>query len=207
MLGLRCCLGSALAAGGVRGLSCCGAGAPGPGASSRCGSLLWSAGFVLGGVRLSCSEARGILPGQGSSLCLQRWQVGSSPLSRQGSPGAEFLRVTGVRPVTSREGGPVWATRRGPRARKAGASASAQAGPPLQPPTDPLGHTHTLTCTLCFPLNEPLRFGDPSLLWLISLTPEDLCPPPAPLSRLPAALSPPCSLLDHQREGDAVNQD
>lgn len=67
--------GGCVASLGVRGLSCCGAGAPGPGASRRCGSRLWSAGFVLGGVRLSCSEARGILPGQGSGLRLRHWQV------------------------------------------------------------------------------------------------------------------------------------
>ena len=33
---------------------------------------------------LSCSQAWGIFPDQGSSLCLLRWQAGSLPLSRQG---------------------------------------------------------------------------------------------------------------------------
>ena len=36
--------------------------------------------------RVSCSEACGIFPNQGSNLCLLHWQVDSLPLSRQGSP-------------------------------------------------------------------------------------------------------------------------
>ena len=35
---------------------------------------------------LSSCTACGIVPGQGSILCLLRWQGGSLPLSRQGSP-------------------------------------------------------------------------------------------------------------------------
>ena len=35
---------------------------------------------------LSCSTAHGILPDQGSNLCLLHWQADSVPLSHQGSP-------------------------------------------------------------------------------------------------------------------------
>ena len=35
---------------------------------------------------LSCSNARGTFPDQGSNLCLLHWQANSSPLSHHGSP-------------------------------------------------------------------------------------------------------------------------
>ena len=41
---------------------------------------------------LSCSSACGIFPDQGSNLCLLHWQVDSSPLSHQGSPGLLFFK-------------------------------------------------------------------------------------------------------------------
>ena len=69
--------------------------------------LLWSTGFrvqtsvvvaprfqrtgstlVVHG--LSCSEARGIFPDQGSNPCLLHWQLDSLPLSHQGSPSLSF---------------------------------------------------------------------------------------------------------------------
>ena len=48
--------------------------------------MLWSTGLVVVVLSLSCSEACGIFPGQGSNPCLLHWQVGSLPLSHQGSP-------------------------------------------------------------------------------------------------------------------------
>ena len=42
---------------------------------------------------LSCSEACGIFPGQGSNPCLLHWQVGSAPLSHQGSP-QNYFQIT-----------------------------------------------------------------------------------------------------------------
>ena len=39
---------------------------------------------------LSCSEACGIFPDQGSNLCLLHWQVDSLPLSHQGTCGWDF---------------------------------------------------------------------------------------------------------------------
>ena len=48
--------------------------------------MLWSTGSI--GVHgLSCSMACGIFADQGSDLCLLIWQVDSSPVSHQGSPG------------------------------------------------------------------------------------------------------------------------
>ena len=42
---------------------------------------------------LSHSRAHGILPDQGSNLCLLHWQANSLPLSPQGSPLARFFEV------------------------------------------------------------------------------------------------------------------
>ena len=42
---------------------------------------------------LSCSEACGIFPGQGSNPCLLHWQMGSAPLSHQGSP-QNYFQIT-----------------------------------------------------------------------------------------------------------------
>ena len=63
-------------------------------ASSYCGAraaavsapMLWSTGLVVVVLSLSCSEPCGIFPGQGSNPCLLHGQVGSLPLSHQGSP-------------------------------------------------------------------------------------------------------------------------
>ena len=44
--------------------------------------------------RLSCSEARGIFPDQGSNPCLLYWQTDSLPLSHQGSPFMQTLLKT-----------------------------------------------------------------------------------------------------------------
>ena len=41
---------------------------------------------------LSCSEACGIIPGQGSNPCPLHWQVDSHPLYHQGSPNPLFYR-------------------------------------------------------------------------------------------------------------------
>ena len=43
-------------------------------------------GSVVVAPRLSCSEAYGIFPDQGSNPCPWRWQVDSLPLSHKGSP-------------------------------------------------------------------------------------------------------------------------
>ena len=46
---------------------------------------------------LSCSAACGILPDQGSNLCLLHWQADSSPLHHQGSPpGSVFVLATNL---------------------------------------------------------------------------------------------------------------
>ena len=42
---------------------------------------------------LSCSEACGVFPNQGSNLCLLRWQADSLPLSHQDSPAPAFLNT------------------------------------------------------------------------------------------------------------------
>ena len=47
---------------------------------------LWSTGSVAGAHRLSSSAACGVFLDQQSHLCLLHWQVGSLPLSHQGSP-------------------------------------------------------------------------------------------------------------------------
>ena len=52
-------------------------------------SGLWSRGSVVVVHGLSCSVAWGILD-QGLNLCLLHWQVGSLPLSHQGSPGVHY---------------------------------------------------------------------------------------------------------------------
>ena len=49
-------------------------------------------GSVVVAPGLSCFTARGIFPDQGSNLCLWHWQVGSSPLSLQGSPGGSSVQ-------------------------------------------------------------------------------------------------------------------
>ena len=41
---------------------------------------------------LSCSEACGIFPDQGSNLCPLHWQADSQPLRHQGSPTFSFLK-------------------------------------------------------------------------------------------------------------------
>ena len=78
---------------------------------SGCGyrgcSSLWGLGFSCGGARapghvgsgvaeygLSCAEACGIVPGQGSNLCLLHWQTDSLPLSHQESPRGSFLKAS-----------------------------------------------------------------------------------------------------------------
>ena len=52
---------------------------------------LHSTGSVVVARWISCSAAGGILLDQGSNLCLLHWQVGSLPLSPQGSPGMFVL--------------------------------------------------------------------------------------------------------------------
>ena len=42
---------------------------------------------------LSCSEACGVFPNQGSNLCLLHWQADSLPLSHQDSPAPAFLNT------------------------------------------------------------------------------------------------------------------
>ena len=42
---------------------------------------------------LSCSEACGVFPNQGSNLCLLHWQADSLPLSPQDSPAPAFLNT------------------------------------------------------------------------------------------------------------------
>ena len=50
-----------------------------------CGAWPLSTGSIVVGHRLSCSMARGILPDQGSNLCLLHWRALFFPLSHQGS--------------------------------------------------------------------------------------------------------------------------
>ena len=45
---------------------------------------------------LSCSEACGIIPDQGSNLCLMHCQVVSYPLHHQGRPAKSFLLWKGT---------------------------------------------------------------------------------------------------------------
>ena len=55
----------------------------------------WALGHRLSVVvahGLSCPAACGILPDQGSNLCLLHWQVDSLPLSHLGGPG--FLKAS-----------------------------------------------------------------------------------------------------------------
>ena len=52
---------------------------------------LWSTGSVLEAHALSYPAARGILPDQGSNLCLLHWQADSYPLSHHGSPSSKFF--------------------------------------------------------------------------------------------------------------------
>ena len=42
--------------------------------------------------KLSCSAASGLFTDQGPKLCPLQWQMGSPPLSHQGSPGEEYLQ-------------------------------------------------------------------------------------------------------------------
>ena len=51
---------------------------------------LQNTGSLVVAHRLSCSEARGIFPSQGSNPCLLHWQAVSSPLSHQGSLPDDF---------------------------------------------------------------------------------------------------------------------
>ena len=60
------------------GVSCCGAQAPG------------HIGSVVAAHRLSCPVACETFPDQGSNPCPLHWQVDSSPVSHQGSPGLSF---------------------------------------------------------------------------------------------------------------------
>ena len=46
----------------------------------------WSAGSVAVAYGPTCMVACGILPAQGSNLCLWHWQADSLPLSRQENP-------------------------------------------------------------------------------------------------------------------------
>jgi len=54
---------------------------------------LWHVGSVVVVRGFSCFEAWGILPDQGSNLCLLRWQADSLPRSQQGSPLLSFLNI------------------------------------------------------------------------------------------------------------------
>ena len=82
MLGLHC----GARASHCRGLSCCGARAPGARASVVVAHRLSSCGH-----RPSCSAACGIFPDQGSNPCPLHWQADSQPLSHEGSPRNPFL--------------------------------------------------------------------------------------------------------------------
>ena len=68
------------------GFSSCRAQAPGVWASVVVARGPWSAGSVVVAHGLSCSEAYGIFPDQGSNPCPRLWQVESYPLCHQGSP-------------------------------------------------------------------------------------------------------------------------
>ena len=130
MLGLCCCLSFSLVAvsGGYSSLQCVGFSMQWLPFFQRMGSRvlgleqlqfpgLWSTGLIVVVHGLSCSVACGIFPDQGSNPCLLHWQVGSLPLSYQGSPCAIFelkilkcifiltLRFTGV---GARPWGPKW---------------------------------------------------------------------------------------------------
>ena len=81
------------------GFSCSRAWAPGTWASvvaapglSSCDLLaLGSADSVVAMHGLSCSEACGIFPDQGSNPCLLYWQADSYPLRHQGTPPLDFF--------------------------------------------------------------------------------------------------------------------
>ena len=59
-------------------------------ASLVAASGLWSTGSVVVSHGFSCSVACGIFSDQGLNLCLLHWQMGSLPLSHQGSPGVHY---------------------------------------------------------------------------------------------------------------------
>ena len=104
MRGLRCCVGSPLAAvlrllslaaspvveRGLRGARASVVAARG---FSSCSSPALSTGSTVVAQRLSCSMAGGIFPDQGSNPPLLQWQVNSLPLRHQGSPNV-FLNNT-----------------------------------------------------------------------------------------------------------------
>ena len=52
---------------------------------------LWSTGLIVVMLGPSCTTACGVSPDQGLSLRLLHWQVGSLPLSHQGSRNGTFL--------------------------------------------------------------------------------------------------------------------
>ena len=54
-------------------------------------ALSYSTGSVLEAHALSYPAARGILPDQGSNLCLLHWQADSYPLGHHGSPSSKFF--------------------------------------------------------------------------------------------------------------------
>ena len=58
-----------------------------------CGSGVLEHSLSSCGNGLSCSAACGILPDQGSNLCLLLWQADSLPLDHQGSPRSLNLKV------------------------------------------------------------------------------------------------------------------
>ena len=60
---------------------------------------LWSADAVLEAHAHSYCAAHGIVPDQGSNLCLLHWQAHSYPLSHQGSPSSEFFSSLREHPV------------------------------------------------------------------------------------------------------------
>ena len=53
---------------------------------SGCGSQAWEHRLVVVALKLCCSAAGGLFPGQGSNPWILHWQADSLPLSHQGSP-------------------------------------------------------------------------------------------------------------------------
>ena len=94
VLGLCCCMGFSLVAasgdyspGVLCRLLCCGAQAlEHSGFMSVAAHGLQSTGPTAVAHRLSCSAVCGIFLEPGSNSCFLHWQVGSAPLSPQGSP-------------------------------------------------------------------------------------------------------------------------
>ena len=90
-MSLCCCMQASSSCGKWGLLSSCGA------HGSRCGSFscgsqaLGHTGSVLASHGLSCLEACGIFPGQGSNLHPLHYKADSLPLSHQGSP--QFTNV------------------------------------------------------------------------------------------------------------------